>query len=195
MNHLAHLLLAHRAQTCLVGAIIADRLRPGDPVLQHLSPETLAAIAHHRQIDAATDSHPAYQTWVGATKGVLRHHAGVAADIAFDHHLAKHWSEYEKSISLRDFCDICHRALAAARFLPPGWYTQLQRFESEKILIGYATEVGLRIALVRVARRARRSFPLEKALHAIVTTPVTQMSELLGFLGQVPVPRQKGNKD
>lgn len=189
MNHLAHLLLAHRAKTCLVGAVIADRLRPSDPVLAQLGPETLAAIAHHRQIDLATDSHPAYRDWVQSTKSVLGHHAGVAADIAFDHHLAKHWSEYEMSMSLRDFCDICHRALAAARFLPPDWHAQLQRFESEKILSGYATEVGIRNALCRIVRRARRSFPLEKALQAIVSTPITQLSELLDSLGQIPVGR------
>jgi acyl carrier protein phosphodiesterase len=42
MNHLAHLLLAHRAKTCLVGAVIADRLRPAEQ-LDFQSPRPMFA--------------------------------------------------------------------------------------------------------------------------------------------------------
>lgn len=105
MNYLAHLDLANKTKTSLVGAFLGDFIK-GD---QYLSwqPATQVGILLHRKVDTFTDSHPFVADYRRRFPASLRRVAGIILDIYFDHALAKKISriQQDKDCFLSDFYD------------------------------------------------------------------------------------------
>lgn len=152
MNFLAHLWLAERTQTSLAGAILGDEFRGRIPADM---PAALAlAIGLHRRVDAVTDRHPAIQSARERFPAGARRYGGIVLDIACDHLLARRWDEFSgEALDVfagraaqdveqdRSWADLGHRAPRAD--------------DLRRLLLSYAQEAGIELAIRRTAERLR----------------------------------------
>ena len=115
MNYLAHLHLAHLAQSSLLGNIMADYVR-GNPTGLY-SPNVVAGIFMHRAVDRTTDTHPLVKEARTLFSADYRRVAPITLDLVWDHFLSLHWSKIEPNITLSEFIflarktiepDLCH---------------------------------------------------------------------------------------
>ncbi len=90
MNHFAHLYLSEPTVESRVGNLLGDFARGLD---ENQLPEPVrAGLAHHRAIDAFTDTHPEVLACKALFSSQRRRFAGIALDILFDHYLLRHWA-------------------------------------------------------------------------------------------------------
>ncbi len=158
MNFLAHLLLAERAGADPLGAVLPDLGVQARRVQGALDSAVQRSCELHRAIDAWVDAHPASAA-ARRVFGVAGHYAGIAVDLAFDHHLAAHWREYDRR-PLARFAAVCYTALERPLPAAPEIPQRLGGWRRYRVLESYASPAGFEQALTRVARRARRSFPI-----------------------------------
>ena len=93
MNFLAHLHLAHLAESSLSGNLLADFVR-GNPE-ESFPPDVVAGIHMHRRIDVLTDNLP---------------------DVMWDHFLSRHWSQLSPDFPLQEF--VCYAREQVMTILP-----------------------------------------------------------------------------
>ncbi len=168
MNFLAHLYLAGPDAAApayadrLLGQFIADSV-PGRQLEQYL-PEVQAGIRMHRAIDTFTDQHPVVRrTTARLREAGYGKYAGVVADMAYDHFLARNFQDFS-SEALGDFTQRVYAVLAsrAAEFPAP-----VQRFfpylVQQNWLLGYAEIAGITRALQGLSRRASPGSGMETA--------------------------------
>lgn len=87
MNFLGHALLVRNADDdVLLGALIADGIK-GEPDGALWSTAVCRGIKHHRQLDAAIDTHP--ETRALLSRMPQRRFAGIALDMFWDHCLSR----------------------------------------------------------------------------------------------------------
>ncbi|ELY4125727.1 ACP phosphodiesterase [Cronobacter malonaticus] len=111
MNFLAHLHLAHLAQSSLPGNLMADFVR-GKP--DELYPaDVVAGIYMHRRVDVLTDNLPEVREAREWFRPETRRVAPVTLDVMWDHFLSRHWAQISPEIPLAEF--IAH---AHAQILP-----------------------------------------------------------------------------
>jgi acyl carrier protein phosphodiesterase len=101
MNFLAHLHLAHLAQSSLLGNLLADFVR-GSPD-DSFSPEVVAGIYMHRRVDALTDGLPEVALARGWFGPKTRRVSPISLDVMWDHFLSRHWDKVCPDIELEDF--------------------------------------------------------------------------------------------
>lgn len=101
MNFLAHLHLAHLADSSLSGNLLADFVR-GNPET-HYSPDVVAGIFMHRRIDVMTDNLPQVREAKEWFRSETRRVAPITLDVMWDHFLSRHWSEISPDFPLTDF--------------------------------------------------------------------------------------------
>ncbi|WP_110665350.1 ACP phosphodiesterase [Salinicola halophilus] len=88
MNFLAHAWLArHGNDDFLYGNLIADGIKGSD--FASLGEDIAAGVSHHRQVDAAIDSHPAVAERRAAAPSGQRRYTGIALDLVWDHFIAR----------------------------------------------------------------------------------------------------------
>ncbi len=92
MNYLAHMLLAGKDPEIRVGNFIADGVK--GKVMNTYSHGIQNGIRHHRDIDVFTDNHPLFRETVALLRPDLGRYSAVAADMFYDHLLAKQWYDY-----------------------------------------------------------------------------------------------------
>lgn len=91
MNWLAHL---HLSEPCIhfqLGNLLADLMK--GQAWEGIHPGTRNGFERHKAIDAFTDSHPLFKQSVSRL-GDAGHLRGVVADLAYDHFLSRHWTQY-----------------------------------------------------------------------------------------------------
>ncbi|ADP11758.1 Acyl carrier protein phosphodiesterase [Erwinia sp. Ejp617] len=101
MNYLAHLHLAHLANSSLLGNLMADYVR-GNPWQQW--PTRIAdGISLHRRIDALTDSLPQVREARQLFRSETRRVAPITLDVIWDHFLSLHWDKLMPETTLPAF--------------------------------------------------------------------------------------------
>ncbi len=101
MNFLAHIVLSGNDNEIALGNLIADTILPKQR--KELSIKMQKGIELHHAIDTFTDQHAAFKNTVLLSRPLLKKYAPVAADVFFDHFLAKHFESYFSPLNLKDF--------------------------------------------------------------------------------------------
>lgn len=109
MNFLAHMLLAGKNSEIRAGNFIADHVKGNQ--IDKFSPGIQDGIRHHREIDYFTDHHPVFKHTISVIRPELGHYSSVAADMFYDHFLAKQWSQYSNENRLA----FTHRVYASLK--------------------------------------------------------------------------------
>lgn len=160
MNFLAHFLLASAHDDLVVGNILADFARGS---VDKVDARYRAGVALHRRIDATTDDHEATRRAVARLRGACGRWAPVAADVVFDHVLAREWPRYSDE-ALEAFARRIYRTLAARSFdLPPGAQRLAAAMASGDWLTSYRDIEGIALALRNMERRIGRGASLAGA--------------------------------
>ncbi|ELY4675338.1 ACP phosphodiesterase [Cronobacter turicensis] len=106
MNFLAHLHLAHLAQSSLPGNLMADFVR-GKP--DGLYPAyVVAGIYMHRRVDVLTDNLPEVREAREWFRPETRRVAPVTLDVMWDHFLSRHWAQISPELPLEAFLAHAH---------------------------------------------------------------------------------------
>jgi acyl carrier protein phosphodiesterase len=110
MNYLAHLHIAEKTGTSMVGAMLGDFVKGR----RHfdLAPELKQGVILHRKTDAFTEDDPVIHRGKMLFESQQRRFAGIALDVFWDHCLAKNFSQYAGD-ELDVFVTRAYKALAA----------------------------------------------------------------------------------
>ena len=103
MNFLAHLHLAHLADSSLSGNLLADFVR-GNPKEDYPA-DIVAGIHMHRRIDVMTDNLPQVKEAREWFRPETRRVAPITLDVMWDHFLSRHWARISPDIALPEFVD------------------------------------------------------------------------------------------
>lgn len=153
MNWLAHTFLSNRHPKLLTGNFLGDFVKGK----QYLTlPKAIQdGILLHRKIDFYTDHHPVFKQTTARLKPASGRYAAVAADLLYDHLLAKNWHQYSR-FPLNTFTAFVYKTLQDhSHLMPPvaGYVTeQMIKYDW---LSEYVHEEGLLKALEGVQRRAK----------------------------------------
>lgn len=110
MNFLAHLHLAHLADSSLSGNLLADFVR-GNPE-SHFPPEVVDGILMHRRIDVMTDNLPEVREAREWFRHETRRVAPITLDVMWDHFLSRHWTQLSPDFPLSAFVGYAHTQVA-----------------------------------------------------------------------------------
>ncbi|SFT40950.1 acyl carrier protein phosphodiesterase [Kosakonia arachidis] len=110
MNFLAHLHLAHLADSSLPGNLLADFVR-GNPENLY-APAVVDGIYMHRRIDVMTDNLPEVKIAREGFRAQTRRVAPITLDVMWDHFLSRHWAQLSPDFSLEDFVRYAHSQVA-----------------------------------------------------------------------------------
>jgi len=111
MNFLAHLHLAHLADSSLSGNLLADFVR-GNPD-EDYAPDVVSGIYMHRRIDVLTDNLPEVKTAKEWFRPETRRVAPITLDVMWDHFLSRDWAKLSPEMSLPDFVQLAHIQVTA----------------------------------------------------------------------------------
>lgn len=154
MNHLAHLFLAKRAPEAVVGAFLGDFVKGkinADDFPQLIRDEIIV----HRRVDAFTDANEILLNSKNRFVKTRRRFAGIVLDVAFDHFLAKNWTDYATE-ELSDFACFAYRALSAhAHHFPVDFQVFLPRMIADDFLAAYRGFNRVEFALGKLSLRVR----------------------------------------
>lgn len=114
MNFLAHLHLAHLAESSLSGNLLADFVR-GNPE-ENFPPDVVAGIHMHRRIDVLTDNLPEVREAREWFRRETRRVAPITLDVMWDHFLSRHWSQLSPDFPLQEF--VCYAREQVMTILP-----------------------------------------------------------------------------
>lgn len=106
MNFLAHLHLAHLANSSLSGNLLADFVR-GNPDDLY-APDVVSGIHMHRRIDVMTDNLPEVKEARGWFRPETRRVAPITLDVMWDHFVSRHWDRISPSMPLSEFIRYAH---------------------------------------------------------------------------------------
>lgn len=106
MNFLAHLHLAHLANSSLSGNLLADFVR-GNPD-ECYAPDVVSGIHMHRRIDVLTDNLPEVKEARGWFRPETRRVAPITLDVMWDHFVSRHWDQISPSMPLPEFIRYAH---------------------------------------------------------------------------------------
>ncbi|MGP3593742.1 ACP phosphodiesterase [Vagococcus sp. WN89Y] len=110
MNFLAHLHLAHLADSSLPGNLLADFVR-GNPA--NLYPDDVVAGIHmHRRIDVLTDNLPEVKIAREWFRPHTRRVAPITLDVMWDHFVSRHWAQLSPDLPLSEFIRYAHSQVA-----------------------------------------------------------------------------------
>lgn len=123
MNFLAHLHLAHLADSSLAGNLLADFVR-GNPE-EHYAPEVVSGIHMHRRVDVMTDKLPQVRTALGWFRPETRRVAPITLDVMWDHFLSRHWQTLSPDQPLADFVGYARRQVAPILPASPAGFQEL----------------------------------------------------------------------
>ncbi|HGJ5884414.1 ACP phosphodiesterase [Arsenophonus sp.] len=152
MNFLAHLHLAQRAQSSLLGNLMADFVR-GDPEGLY-SPDVVTGIRMHRQVDKFTDQHPIVINAKQLFRPPYRRVAAITLDLVWDHFLALYWDQIEAKQTLPQFVHYARQQIEPNLYYTPEKFQELNEYLwSQNWLIHYAEPEYINNVLNSMARR------------------------------------------
>jgi acyl carrier protein phosphodiesterase len=137
MNFLAHLHLAHLANSSLPGNLLADFVR-GNPDSLYPS-DVVAGIHMHRRIDVLTDNLPEVKEALLWFRPETRRVAPITLDVMWDHFLSRHWAEIAPHTPLTEFVAYAHAEVSTILPEAPPRFVDLNDYLwSERWLERYA---------------------------------------------------------
>ena len=155
MNFLAHLHLAHLAESSLSGNLLADFVR-GNPE-ESFPPDVVAGIHMHRRIDVLTDNLPEVREAREWFRSETRRVAPITLDVMWDHFLSRHWSQLSPDFPLQEF--VCYAREQVMTILPdsPPRFINLNHYLwSEQWLVRYRDMDFIQSVLNGMASRRPR---------------------------------------
>ncbi|MDR9891041.1 ACP phosphodiesterase [Pseudenterobacter timonensis] len=155
MNFLAHLHLAHLADSSLPGNLLADFVR-GNPA-ETYAPEVVAGILMHRRIDVMTDNLPEVLEAKAWFRPETRRVAPITLDVMWDHFLSRHWAQLSPDLTLPDFVHYAHAQVATILPDSPPRFVNLNDYLwSERWLERYGEMAFIQRVLNGMASRRPR---------------------------------------
>nr|WP_318382471.1 ACP phosphodiesterase [uncultured Enterobacter sp.] len=152
MNFLAHLHLAHLANSSLPGNLLADFVR-GNPQGEY-APDVVDGIHMHRRIDVLTDNLPEVREARAWFRPQTRRVAPITLDVMWDHFLSRHWSRVSPDLPLHDFIGYAHAQVATILPESPPRFVNLNDYLwSEKWLERYREMAFIQQVLNGMASR------------------------------------------
>ncbi|MDA8500968.1 ACP phosphodiesterase [Citrobacter sp. Awk 2] len=168
MNFLAHLHLAHLADSSLSGNLLADFVR-GNPEALY-SPDVVEGIFMHRRIDVMTDNLPQVREAREWFRSETRRVAPITLDVMWDHFLSRHWSEISPDFPLTDFVRYAHTQVATILPESPPRFINLNNYMwSEKWLERYRDMDFIQNVLNGMASRRPRLDALRDSWYDLDT--------------------------
>lgn len=155
MNFLAHLHLAHLADSSLPGNLLADFVR-GNP--ENLYPaDVVAGIHMHRRIDVLTDNLPEVKTAREWFRPHTRRVAPITLDVMWDHFVSRHWAQLSPDFPLTDFIRYAHSQVATILPDSPPRFVNLNNYLwSERWMERYREMAFIQNVLNGMANRRPR---------------------------------------
>ncbi|HFZ8993921.1 TPA: ACP phosphodiesterase [Citrobacter freundii] len=164
MNFLAHLHLAHLANSSLSGNLLADFVR-GNPE-PHFPPEVVEGIFMHRRIDVLTDNLPEVREAREWFRSETRRVAPITLDVMWDHFLSRHWTRLSPDFPLQDFVSYAHAQVVTILPASPPRFVNLNNYLwREKWLQRYRDMDFIRNVLNGMASRRPRLDALRDSWH------------------------------
>ncbi|ENK8669953.1 ACP phosphodiesterase [Salmonella enterica] len=155
MNFLAHLHLAHLADSSLSGNLLADFVR-GNPAT-HYPPDVVEGIYMHRRIDVMTDNLPEVREAREWFRHETRRVAPITLDVMWDHFLSRHWTQISPDFPLQAFVGYAHAQVATILPDSPPRFVNLNDYLwSEKWLERYRDMDFIQNVLSGMANRRPR---------------------------------------
>lgn len=165
MNYLAHIFLSGENPNIMIGNFMADSIK-GSKYTSY-SPEIQKGILLHRQIDTATDAHPAFRQSTKRLHKNYGHYSGIIVDIFYDHFLAKNWSRFS-DVPLDDYVQSFYQLLHDKNEILPENIQKMTpiMIEGNWLLI-YSELEGIDRVLGGMNRRTKNRSGMDKAGHEL----------------------------
>lgn len=161
MNFLAHLHLVRYDDDLMLGALLGDFVR-GRRALWSWPPGIRAGIRAHRKIDKLTDQTPQFKALQKQFSRPFRRYSGIIIDLAFDHELAAHWSDYS-STTLAEFDRRVRSMLDRHTGQLPDELVGFMAYADRRGLFeAYRDEQEVLHSLAGIGKRFKRSNPLHR---------------------------------
>lgn len=159
MNFLAHLVLAGDDEGLRLGAMLGDFVR-GSRALSKYAEDVREGIMLHRHIDGYIDSLSAATRLRSQYREPFRRYAGIITDLAYDHELARNWTDYCDE-PLADFDQGVRSLLARHAELVPERLDRFMAYADRRgLFASYADEFEVLRALAGLGKRLSRANPL-----------------------------------
>lgn len=126
MNFLAHLHLAHLAESSLPGNLLGDFVR-GNPQDSYPA-EIVDGIRMHRRIDVLTDNLPEVREAREWFRPQTRRVAPITLDVMWDHFLSRHWLQMSPDMPLSEFVSYAHSQVATILPSSPARFVNLNDY-------------------------------------------------------------------
>lgn len=164
MNYLAHLVIAQRSGTSLIGNFLGDFVK-GKIEDIDLAREIKVGIAMHRKVDTYTDNHPVVKLSKQRISTNRRRFAGIIIDMAFDHLLATNWSAYCEQ-PIEQFVSEFYQQLEQNKsHLPATSLNIVPHMIAGNWLINYQSIDGIAFGINGISERYRRRFGRQNQLY------------------------------
>ncbi len=161
MNFLAHLWLAGDDDGLRLGAMLGDFVRGGMDD-SNLPSAVQRGIQLHRFIDQYMDGLPELAELRQRFQPPFRRYAGIIIDVAFDHQLARRWSDYS-AITLQQFDQDVRSLLSRYDHLLPDDLKGFMRYaERRGLFAAYQNKEEILYSLKGIGQRLSRSNPLHR---------------------------------
>lgn len=155
MNFLAHLHLAHLAESSLPGNLLADFVS-GNPSSRY-PVEIVAGIYLHRRLDVLTDNLPQVCEASRWFRPETRRVAPITLDIMWDHFLSRHWTRVSPDLPLAQFLEHSQLHIIPALPMTPQPFVKLNdALWSERWMERYGEMTFIIRVLEGMARRRPR---------------------------------------
>lgn len=176
MNYLAHLHLAFRAKSSLLGNMMADYIK-GAPSSDY-SQAVIEGIRMHRRIDVLTDTHPLVKQARLLFPDEYRRVSPITLDVFWDHFLSLNWSTFEPDIPLIKFVTQTRNIIEPDLWQTPEKFQELNEYLwSQSWLIRYADKAYIAQTLKGMARRRPRLSALAGS-YIVLETHYNELSEI-----------------
>lgn len=168
MNFLAHLHLAHLADSSLSGNLLADFVR-GNPQ-SNFAPDVVDGIFMHRRIDVMTDNLPEVREAREWFRSETRRVASITLDVMWDHFLSRHWAQLSPDFPLQAFVRYAHAEVEIILPESPPRFVNLNNYLwSEKWLERYRDMDFIQDVLNGMASRRPRLDALRDSWYDLDT--------------------------
>lgn len=141
--------------------MLGDFVR-GREALSGFDEDVQRGIMLHRHIDAFTDSLPCVVALRSSLDPPFRRYGGIIIDLAFDHLLARYWSDYSEP-SLEEFDEAVRDMLARHNDQLPEKLQGFMRYADRRgLFAAYRLESETLLSLGGIGRRLSRPNPLHR---------------------------------
>ncbi len=176
MNYLAHLHLAFRAKSSLLGNMMADYVK-GAPSSDY-SQAVIEGIRMHRRIDVLTDTHPLVKQARLLFPDEYRRVSPITLDVFWDHFLSLNWSTFEPNIPLAKFVTNVRNIIEPDLWQTPEKFQELNEYLwPQSWLIRYADKAYIAQTLKGMARRRPRLSALAGS-YIVLETHYDELSKI-----------------